>query len=156
VLDFNGAYERRHGRPPNPLLRRHLEAQIETIAACAGCEPKNVVAEMDIESGKRHQMLRTVRKGESIVARGGRGTFSLTFLRVEGGRLVSVAFNNGRYEGEVSFAEGESAKVWCGTLMDGRLFTVTLRRLPSCHGCSETLGCIELQGKTAPPAYSRL
>ncbi len=156
IVDFNAAYARVHGHQPRPIERQNLQGQVEAIFSSAGCRPERVIAEMDLECGQSHDIFRTVRKGESIVARAGRAVFSLTFLREDGGDLVASAFNNGRYEGEIFLSENESAKVWCGTLMDGRLFRLTLKRIASFHGGVGKLGCVELSAEISPPAYSGL
>jgi hypothetical protein len=145
IADFNSAYFRKHGTAPKPLRRELFAVQAETVILAAGCKPGRIIAEIDLESKPSWDILRNVSSGDSILARAGRGLFQLTFIRLDRhGRLVCMAFNSGRYEGEMQLSEGDVQKVWGGLLMDFRGFRLTVERLQLHQDGDGALGCIRM------------
>ncbi len=145
IADFNSAYFRRHGTQPKPLNSERYKLQAETIISAAGCSPGPIIAELDLEAKPKWELFRIVSSGDSMVAKAGRGIFQLTFTALDGhGRLVFMAFNSGRYEGEGYLAEGEVLKVWGGLLMDFRGFSVTLERMQLHKEREGALGCVRI------------
>jgi len=151
LVDFNSAYAKRHGHPPEPLARQRLETQVESIIHSCSGKPENVVAELDLEARASHDIVKNVRCGDTLVAKAGRGVFQLTFTHIDDyGALVAMAFANGRYEFEHHIAEGakEKVKVWSGMLMDFRGFQVTAERLPLHQDGNGVLACIRITAMT--------
>ncbi|MFH0884993.1 MAG: hypothetical protein V1861_04745 [Candidatus Micrarchaeota archaeon] len=149
LVDFNSAYAKRHGHTPRPLQRQALETQIETIIKSGGRTSGKVLAELDLESEPGYDIVKNIRRGDTIIARAGRGVFQLTFTHIDDfGMLVAMAFSNGRYEFEHHIAEGGEEKVWGGMLMDFRGFQVVAERLPLHQDGNGVLACVRITAVT--------
>jgi hypothetical protein len=151
LADFNAAYAKRHGHAPEPLKRWRRETQAEAIIKSSVGKPEKVVAELDLEERAGHDIVKNVRRGDTLVARAGRGVFHITFTHIDDfGMLVAMAFSNGRYEFEHHIAEGAEGrvKVWGGMLMDFRGFALNAERLPLHTEGDGVLACIRITAET--------
>ncbi len=146
--DFCSAYFRKHGRAPAPPSRRILECQAEAIARGCGTGKAGALAEIDLETAHESDIVRNVKRGDMVAVKAGRGELRLSFTHIDAsGRLVCMAFNNGRFENEHHLREGEAEKAWCGMLADMRVFKVTIARLQLHHGAEGVLGCVRLMAE---------
>jgi len=146
--DFCSAYFRKHGRPPAPQSRKILECQAEAIARGCGTGKAGALAEINLESVRESDIVRNVKRGDMVIVKAGRGELRLSFTHIdESGRLVCMAFNNGRFENEHRLREGEAEKVWGGMLTDMRVFNVAIARLQLHLGSDGVLGCVRIMAE---------
>jgi len=133
--DCNRAYFRMHGQK---LLIGLAFGEIMT----------NQRAELDLERANQKARFKgTVSQRDSIVIRAGRSPFRIVFIGIdELGRLDCLLLDNGRSERRTLVA-GDAQKVWGGMLMDGRLFTLTIERLPLYLQGEGKIGSVEIKSE---------
>jgi len=124
---------------------RKKEVQFKLLSKAERIGDERTVNEIDLENGGKGSSY-NIGMLDSVQVRAGRSEFEIVFMGINNkGDLDCLIFENRSLKKEKSFAMDETEKIRSGMLMDGRLFTLTIIRLPFHNGEEGKVARVEMK-----------
>jgi hypothetical protein len=122
-----GVVKANKGKKPQQS-RRKREVQIFQMAASIGMNRKSSVLDLETREKDFNGKVCTL---DSIIIKAGRSSIEITILGINKQNQLHLVVSRGKNTVENLFIRAnEEEKLWGGMLMDGRTFSVKIRREP--------------------------